>query len=308
MNLSTISTVSSSSAAPIKNAVKAAVFTVNNYTEETVKMIKEYAEANARYCIMGFETAPTTGTQHIQGYIQFRKQTRVGQLAKSWKAWFNVARGSPQENKAYCSKGDNYVEIGEPATQESGGKAGGEIEKERWAKNIELAKEGKFEELERTDPEAYTRCYHTYKRMFQDAMPRVPDRDKLDNLWVWGAPGVGKSRGARQLLLSEGFATYYEKPLNKWWDGYQDEEAVIIDDLDKNHECLSSHLKHWADHYAFIGEIKGGSRRIRPKKIIVTSNYPPEQIFNDSVTVEAIKRRFEVMHVISYDSVTKKFV
>jgi len=285
-------------------AMRAAVFTINNYTEQTTKDIKAYCESGkSRYCIIGFEEAPSTGTPHIQGYIQFTKPSKIGRLAKLWKAWFNAARGTPQENKAYCSKDKNFLEFGDVATQESGGDA----EKERWNRNIQLAKAGNFDELERLDPYAFTKCYHTYKRMHQDFMPRVPDRDVLDNHWIYGAPGVGKSRGVREQLKADGHEVYYEKPLNKWWDGYQDEKAVIIDDLDKNHEVLSSHIKHWADHYAFLAEIKGGSKRIRPLRIIVTSNYTPEEIFKDPVTAEAIRRRFTVTHVIGYDRLTKKF-
>lgn len=68
----------------------------------------------------------------------------------------------------------------------------------------------------------------------------------------------------------------------------------MLDDFSKEHKCLGSHLKNWADHYPFIGESKGGSSSIRPKRIIVTSNYHPSDIFEDDVTVQAIERRFKI--------------
>lgn len=71
----------------------------------------------------------------------------------------------------------------------------------------------------------------------------------------------------------------YDKPLNKWWDGYTDEETVLLDDMGTEHQCLASHIKRWADHYPFPIEIKNGASVARPKRIIVTSNYHPKSIF-----------------------------
>ena len=44
------------------------------------------------------------------------------------------------------------------------------------------------------------------------------------------APGVGKIHFARQVLVAEG---YYPTLNNKWWDGYQSQKVVIMEDVDK---------------------------------------------------------------------------
>jgi len=69
---------------------------------------------------------------------------------------------------------------------------------------------------------------------------------------------------------------------------------VVIDDF--NCAALGYYLKIWADHYPFPAEYKGGSRDIRPDKIVVTSNYHPSEIWpNDKQQVEAILRRFTLI-------------
>ncbi|UNI72380.1 MAG: replication associated protein [Chaetfec virus UA24_3359] len=112
---------------------------------------------------------------------------------------------------------------------------------------------------------------------------------ELQNEWWWGPAGTGKSRAA-----FEGYPGAYIKSLNKWWDGYHDQDVVIIDDWGPNQGVLVDHLKHWADRYPFPAECKGSCMRIRPKKLIVTSNYSIEQCFDREEDVAAIKRRFKV--------------
>lgn len=82
---------------------------------------------------------------------------------------------------------------------------------------------------------------------------------------------------------------------NKWWDGYKEQDVIIIDDLQKEHQCLGYHLKIWGDHYPFPAERKGSTLQIRPGKIIVTSNYHPRDIWTDPAVLEPILRRFKVI-------------
>lgn len=92
----------------------------------------------------------------------------------------------------------------------------------------------------------------------------------LQNFWLWGEPGVGKSSLARRR-----YPELFDKSLNKWWDGYQHETTVLLDDFGLEHACLGHYVKRWADHYPFKAETKGGTSNVRPIYILVTSNYHP---------------------------------
>lgn len=82
---------------------------------------------------------------------------------------------------------------------------------------------------------------------------------------------------------------------NKWWDGYQGQTAVILDDLGHDAaKCLATHLKHWADPWGKMpGEVKHGQVPLTYDTFIVTSNYAPEDLY-EGIDLEAIRRRFKV--------------
>jgi len=126
--------------------------------------------------------------------------------------------------------------------------------------------------------------------------PKIPDSiPVLKNEWIWGKTGLGKSSTARK--ENPGF---YIKSHNKWWLGYKGEDCVILDDISRSEaNWLGEHLKQWADHYPFPSETKGDGMVIRPKKIVVTSNYSIDDLWgHDEDLCDALKRRFKVRHIV----------
>jgi len=116
------------------------------------------------------------------------------------------------------------------------------------------------------------------------------DAPDLRGIWIFGPSGVGKSQYARLK-----FPGHYPKLCNKWWDGYQGQKNVIMDDIGKEHaKCLGQQLKIWGDRYGCILENKGGSMPSAHINFVVTSQYSIEDIFwEDKLTLEALLRRYE---------------
>lgn len=97
------------------------MFTWNNYPDDWADVIKtRVAAVRPRYphikWIGGEEVAPTTGTPHIQGYIEFSDKARGGERVRPMSAlglpkevhWGDKngkpCRGTREENIEYCSK------------------------------------------------------------------------------------------------------------------------------------------------------------------------------------------------------------
>lgn len=279
--------------------VRGWVFTINNPTDEDEHWVFNLFNYSS-YVVAGRETAPTTGTKHLQGFVYFANQRTFKGVQQLLPHGAHIEpkseRSTFKQCSDYCKKDNDFFEAGIlPMDQQAKGEKGKADARERW----ELAKKGDFESL---PPEHYQR-YRAIYAQFR----LVVDRNELDNLWIQGRSGCGKSRLVRDTYGPGtelgGELGFYSKPMSKWWDGYCEEETVLLDDFDPRHaEFLSYYLKIWSDHYAFNAEVKCGMTKIRPKRIIVTSQYSIEQCFQEPQTVEAINRRFKVIELTKIDN------
>jgi len=266
-------------------------FTLNNYNDVHIKHIKEVLALHARYVVFGKEVGKQ-GTPHLQGYVYFtnaKQRQAVARLLPN--AWLDVANGSAEKNRKYCTKEGDFWEQGEIPMEASVARAkGGAGNAARYATAIELAKNGNIGAIERDDPQLY--LLHGPRLESLYAPNHGPMDGELLHEWWVGPTGAGKSR-----LLWELYPNHFPKPLNKWWDGYRHEEVVAIEEWAPKNDCTASALKRWADRFPFTGEIKGGvKQRLRPKKIIVLSNYTIQQCFLNSEDMDPILRRFTVMY------------
>jgi len=258
-------------------------FTWNNYPLDAEDQLRcLFERKHAIYLVFGREVGDS-GTPHLQGYLHLKFATTFRALkAQLPMVHIERARGDGQQNRDYCTKDADFVELG--TLPEDKGKAG----KEAWAKILRKAEEGDWEWIKMEYPRVWINTYSKLQSLRQPQLG-VIDGD-ITNEWWYGNTGTGKSR----LAWEKYGAICYQKMLNKWWDGYDAEKVVIIEEWSPKNEVTASALKIWADRYPFAAQIKGGVlQKIRPQKIIVISNYRLSDCFPDQRDREPVARRFK---------------
>lgn len=257
------------------------VFTINNPTGWDDAEIDACAK-EAKYLCYGIEVGEE-GTKHYQGFVMFHNARSLNSIKRLLtRAHLEPRKGTVEQAIRYCEKDSDFHEWGERPTFKRSSK-------ERWKWVIEKAEAGDIDSIKDEEPAIYLRYLSTLRGL-ERRRPHVMDGE-LDNEWWFGPTGTGKSR-----QLYERYPDHYRKPLNKWWDGYENEEVVGLEEVHPG--CggwLGHFLKIWSDRYPFNAEIKGGTlKNIRPRKLIVTSNFTIEECFPQQQDWEPLRRRFKV--------------
>lgn len=278
------------------------VFTVNNYDDEDENQVYALSwELGCRYVCVGREVGES-GTRHLQGMVCFKERKSLNQVKAYFPtAHFEEKRGTFKQASDYCKKDGDFFEWGElPMDDDRKGLTGAAAMEALMGDTLECVRAGDYKSI----PVAATHFikaaeYRVMKERQQDRNMETID-GAMEHEWYYGPAGTGKSRKARDENPGA-----YLKMCNKWWDDYNGEDVVLIEDFDRAHDKLVHHLKVWADRYAFPAEIKGSKINLRPKKIIVTSNYHPKDIWTSDGDLEPILRRFKVTHFGGYNNLVR---
>lgn len=212
-----------------------------------------FDKKNVRYITYGRERCPTTGREHYQGFAIFNRTCRIPK-AKSWigggdGVHCEPRRGTRNEARDYCRKDGDVIE---------------------WGQFEGFTKEQLFRQpigyLKENYPEFYCR-YHRGLEKLQEKGPKWRD---IKVTVLWGGTGVGKTRKVMEMD-----SVYKIDPPYTWWDGYEGEEILLIDDfrIGAIHRGM---LLNLLDGYRLRLETKGSHTWALWKEVYITTNFNPE--------------------------------
>lgn len=234
-------------------------FTLNNYTLPEYEHIKTL---KFKYLVVGREVG-ASGTPHLQGYIYFQNAISFNSLKmKLPNAHIEAARGTPEENRAYCTKDGDFSEDGELPKQ------GKRSDLESVYNDIKDKKE--IKEIANNNPTCYIRYHNGIEKLVRLNYEKRSEPPLV--YWFYGDTGTGKSRTAYEMANGDS----YTKDNSKWWNGYEQQKTIIIDDIDLN-TWEERDLLQLLDRYPYQGQTKGGYVQINSPTIIITADKYPRK-------------------------------
>lgn len=278
------------------------VFTI--HAEQGVDFVAEHplreqlaSEKVKSYCYQ-LEKCPETGRLHLQGYLNVRSPCTLATIKKILNcatAHLETAK-SPKDAWKYCSKQESRISgpwmLGEP--QGSGKR--NDLEK-LWN---DLKQGKKTYDIIDEDPRMANRGKPLQLMRFA-LQERESDRQLQGiktNVLV-GPAGSGKTYAAINILSKGTDYFILENPSRKgdklWFDGYEGQKTLILDDFSGSDTCSFAYLKRLLDIYKLRVEVKGGFTWAAWTNIIITSNEDPISWYNwdneGNSSMQALQRR-----------------
>lgn len=252
-------------------------FTLNNYTPEEEQHIHNM---EFTYMICARERGEQ-GTPHLQGYVEFESKAKFETVKRRFGTRrIHLELRAPKSNSKAAS---DYCRKEDPAPFEEG--------------VLSMSKQGKRSDLDEVreavaagkgmrDIIPTVRSFQAAK--FGELALRYMEATrnwKPHVVWMWGPTGIGKTSAAFRLLPN----AWMKNTADNWWDGYDGQEEVILDDFRDNWFPMTT-LLGVLDRYACRVQNKGGSRSFLAKKIVVTSITPPDEVYRVTFGAEPIQQ------------------
>jgi len=231
------------------------------------------------------ETGANTGYEHWQLLAVFTRAVRLAAVKGIFGNDCHAETSRSEAANEYVWKEETRVE----GTQfELGRLPFKRNAKPDWDQVWEAAKKGKFEEV---PANIRVGSYNALARIAKDNLkPAAMEREVFV---FWGKTGTGKSHRA---WTEATWDAYPKIPSTKFWDGYNGQENVVIDEF-TGQVCIT-HLLRWFDKYPVTVESKGSATVFCAKRIWVTSNIDPREWYPNAPEAqkEALLRRLRITH------------
>lgn len=274
------------------------VFTINNYV--SAEDLFERVSANEICAYLVFQTeCGTNGTPHIQGYIQLTQRKRLNQVKEivSDHGHFEIARGKPQQCKAYCTKVETRT--GGPweyGNMTSPGRRNDLVIARELIKNnphisiSDLAEEvpdvlAKYPRFISTLKKEYARPTRTpliprdgWQSLLSTLLNGQPDGRQVN--WYWEATGnVGKSYFAlnfKHIGGRYGYVVTGGRHSDIFY-GYDYEPVVFFDWTRDNQETVPySVMESFKNGYYLNTKYESAPVRFSVPHVVVFANFPPD--------------------------------
>lgn len=248
-------------------------------------------DVRVKYCVFQLEQGEQ-GTRHFQGYCFMKDPVRMSVVLSLFgDSWPHLekAKGTPEQNRVYCTKEGR---LGGPWSFGECPMNGKRSDLKRLAEKVMTGVT--LKEIARAEPFEFAKYANGLRALSRYAEPPEMFREVEVRLYV-GATGAGKTYAA---LAQCGYPQQdiYVKGTDQWFDNYVGQPCVVLDDFAGSASKMPlAETLRLLDRYRYQVQVKGGFEWFKPRLVIVTSNLHPRLWYDWSkreAQYKALQRRF----------------
>jgi len=285
------------------------VFTQNNPTQ-TDEEFYSYLEnlSHVKYFVFCREKAPTTGTIHFQGYIEFVQSKRFSTICSYLPKTHIMPRGG---SKRDCI---DYVKKQGKHTDKKDTQIGtifefGDTSEERARNDLEEIRKAVLIDGESPREILLNRNVNIQQlkladRLYAEHMNSIYSETKRIDIKVsyyWGEPGTGKTSKIFELFKPSEFyrVTNYKNP----FDNYNYQKILVLDEFEDCHFDLEF-INSLIDIYPCELPCRFYNKWAAYDKVIIISNTPLYQQYKYSPKQNTFKRRIHEIKEFKHSTKT----
>jgi len=264
---------------------------------EPTAFLQKLSHKSVKYAIFQKESGET-GTIHYQGYLELAANYRftfVKNLIGD-NAHLERRRGTAEQARSYCSKTESRLdgpyEYGIFTHKQPGRRS------DLQDAITDLAEHRSLNTLAINHGATFVRYNRGFSRYLQVTAKRRTQAPTIS--LYFGDTGTGKTRK----VIEENPDYFRKHPDNKWFDGYNEHDVLLLDDFGGASSKMSlNYVLQLLDRYPFTIEIKGNFVELLATKIFITTNSHPNQWYDYSKRLtqyKALARR--IHHVWVFDA------
>lgn len=257
---------------------------------------KYFDESKMKYLIIGKEKCPTTGKEHLQGYVNLKSSRNFKYMKKNiFKNGEHFAQciASPEINIKYCKKDGDFKEWG---TMPNQGKRTDLIK----LKDDIMSGERTVRDITLDDPMAFHQYGRTLKEIENIKMQSMYRTEMTEGIWYYGKTDTGKSHRAYEGFNPDTHYLWCDD--HGFWMNYRQQDVVLINEF--RGQIPYYKLLELVDKYPLNVPVKGGYPvPFISKKVIVTSSLHPREIYHNlsqNDKLDQLYRRFKIIECIDH--------
>lgn len=261
--------------------------TINNYTSVEISKLNNL---ECKYIIYQMEEGEECHTPHIHACIVYKNP-------RSWpRKYFPTAHIEPVKSLSDCIKYCSKIETRVEGPYERGDKPNQGRRTDLETVACEVLSGKKLSEVAISDPGMFVKYGRGLTLLREEVQPHRSSSKGPCCIWLYGLAGTGKSRIPHTLF---GEDNVYIKDGTPWWNGYDHETCIIIDDFDGKWPYRD--FLRVLDRYKYSGQFKGGYLKINSPYIFITCEFPPDHFWQDNALIQVTRRLKEILLVKDYE-------